>query len=96
VLLSIFRSCNREIRSPSGQDISTNTQYFFIYFLFFVKYILVSQTEFESILSSSKKDNDDHIFSGQFQVISVTHQNVFFLQGILHRSHIFAGLSMTI
>ena len=31
--------------------------------------------KFESILSSSKKDIDDHILSGQFQVISVTHEN---------------------
>ena len=35
MLLSIFGSCNRAIRSPSSQDISTNTQYIFI--LYFTK-----------------------------------------------------------
>ena len=30
----LFRSCNRAIRSPSGQDISTNAQYLFILFYF--------------------------------------------------------------
>jgi hypothetical protein len=42
VFFPLFRSCNRAIRSPSGQDISTDTQYFFI---FFVKYILISQAD---------------------------------------------------
>jgi len=37
-------------------------------------YIHISNwPKFESILSSSKKDIDDHILSGQFQVISATH-----------------------
>ena len=45
VLLSIFRSCNREIQTPSGQDISTNTQYFFIVFFIIIKYIVISQTD---------------------------------------------------
>jgi hypothetical protein len=70
VLLSIFRSCNRAIRSPSGQDISTNTQYFFYFIFLIIKYIVLSQTDLNLNqfyrVQCSKKDIDDHILSGQF------------------------------